>query len=108
MSAGRYRHRITIERPISGQDDYGAPIEGWEPIGTFAASIEPLTGREYIAAFAVQSEISTRLRLRYVAGILPSYRATYRGITYDVLSIINREMRNIELELMCKSSGRTG
>jgi SPP1 family predicted phage head-tail adaptor len=106
MSAGRYRHRITIERPISGTDDYGAPIEGWETVGTFAASIEPLTGREYLAAFAIQSEVTTRLRLRFVAGILPSYRATYRGTAYDVLSIINREMRNIELELMCKSIGR--
>ncbi len=105
MRAGKLRHQITIERLTQGQDEYGAPSGSWEPVGTFAASIEPLTGREYLAAFAIQSEVTTRLRLRFVPGILPSDRATYRGITYDVLSIINREMRNIELELMCKSSG---
>lgn len=105
MSAGKYRHRITIERLTQTVDDYGAPSGSWLTVGTFAASIEPLTGREYLAAFAIQSEVTTRLRLRFVAGILPSDRATYRGITYDVLSIINREMRNVELELMCRSSG---
>lgn len=108
MSAGKYRQRITIERLTQTVDDYGAPSGSWQTVGTFAASIEPISGREYFAAQAVQSEISTRLRLRYVVGILPSDRAIYRGITYDVQSIINREMRNIELELMCKSSGQAG
>jgi SPP1 family predicted phage head-tail adaptor len=105
MRAGALRHQITIERFISGQDDYGQPIEAWEPVGTVAAAVEPLKGREFMAAQAGQSEVTTRIRLRYRAGITAADRITHEGTVYNVLSIINKDMRNIELELMCKSAG---
>jgi SPP1 family predicted phage head-tail adaptor len=69
MKAGKLRQTIAIERATIEQDPYGQPIEGWETIGTFAASVEPINGREYFAAQAVQSEVTTRIRMRYVDGI---------------------------------------
>lgn len=105
MKAGKLRHQITIERFTSGQDEFGQPIEAWETVGTVAAAVEPLKGREFIAAQAAQSEVTTRIRLRYLAGITAADRITHGGTVYNVLSIIDKDMRNIELELMCKSAG---
>lgn len=103
MNAGKLRHQITIDRLTTTQDEMGEIIEGWITIGTFAASVEPINGREYFAAQAIQSEVTTRIRMRYEAGILPSDRITHGSAIYDLLSVINPEMRNRELILMCKS-----
>lgn len=79
-------------------------ITTWAPIGTVSASVEPLSGREYIALSAELSEVTTKIRMRYLA-MTTADRITHAGITYNVLSIINKDMRNVELELTCKSAG---
>lgn len=105
MKTGKLRHQITIERFTSGQDEIGQPIESWEPVGTVAAAVEPLKGREFMAAQAGQSEVTTRIRLRYLAGISTTDRITHGGTVYNVLSVIDHDSRHIELEPMCKSAG---
>ncbi|KIF80902.1 phage head closure protein [Noviherbaspirillum autotrophicum] len=104
MRAGKLRHKVTIERYSEGQDEIGQPVQTWETVGTFPASVEPINGREYFAASAAQSEVTTKIRMRYQAGILSSDRITHGATVYDVLSVINPEMRNEELVLMCKST----
>ncbi len=104
MRAGKLRHTVVIERSTFGQDDAGEPILIWDAIEVVAASVEPLTGREYYAAQSLQSEVTTKIRMRYLPGILPSDRITHGTMAYDVLEVIDPEMRNIELVLMCKSS----
>lgn len=105
MRAGRLRHEVLIERVTITQDpDYGGVIESWSTVGLFPASVEPLQGREFIAAQAALSEVTTKIRMRYLAGMTTADRITHGGKTYNVLSVINPEMRNVELELMCKSS----
>lgn len=105
MRAGALRHRITIERQATAQDDWGGVVNHWATIGTFSASIEPINGREYFAAQAVQSEVTARIRMRYHPDVLPSDRVNHNGTIYNVLSIIDKDMKNIQLELMCKSAG---
>lgn len=105
MNAGKLRHSIVIDRYVSITDDWGQPIEGWEAVGSFRASVEPISGREYFAAQAAQSEVTTKITMRYQPGILSSDRITHEGTVYNVLSIIDKDMKNIQLELMCKSAG---
>jgi SPP1 family predicted phage head-tail adaptor len=105
MKAGKLRHQITIERASQTQNEYGEIVEGWETVGTFPASVEPINGREYFAAQAVQSEATTRIRMRYKPGILVTDRVTHGGTVYNIQSVINPEMRNEELLLMCESNG---
>lgn len=74
-------------------------------LGYVAAAIEPLSGREFIATQAVQSNVTPSIRLRYLARISTADRITHGGTVYNVLSIIDKGKRHIELELMCKSAG---
>jgi SPP1 family predicted phage head-tail adaptor len=104
MKAGKLRQQITIERASQTQNEYGEIVEGWETVGTFPASVEPINGREYFAAQAVQSEVTTRIRMRYKPGILVTDRVTHGGTVYNIQSVINPEMRNEELILMCVSN----
>ncbi|MEO7031189.1 MAG: phage head closure protein, partial [Herbaspirillum sp.] len=103
MNIGDLRHTVTLERFTSTVNDYGEPIQAWAPIGTMAASVEPLNGREYFAAAAAQSEVTTRIRMRYFPGVTVTDRVKHGGTVYDIDAVICPELMNRELVLMCKS-----
>lgn len=66
LSAGRLRHRVQLQIPVETQDSQSGAINvSWQTIATLWASIEPLSAREYIAAQAESSRVSTRILIRY-------------------------------------------
>lgn len=101
MSAGRLKERVTIERLTQGQDEIGQPINEWRVLGTVWAAVEPLNGREYLAAGAEQSQVTTRIRIRYFAGLTSADRVTHEGTQYDIKSVIDPQTRREEIVLMC-------
>lgn len=103
MQAGRLNQRVLIERYTEGQDEIGQPVMEWVPLTTVWAAVEPLNGREFITADAGQSEITTRIRLRYRAELQPTDRINHESTLYDIQSIINPRSGDAELVLMCKA-----
>lgn len=46
LPAGDLRHRITLQRRVAGQDDYGQGLETWSDVLTgISAAIRPATER---------------------------------------------------------------
>jgi len=90
MPAGRLRHRVSIEKLVQEQDTDGALEEDWiDQFGKLLpAEIVALSGRELIAAQAVQSKVATRIRLRYRSGIEPAMRIVHRGLAYNILALV--------------------
>lgn len=84
--AYKLRQRITFEVPGLTQDpDSGEMLPGWTPKWTdVAASIEPLSAKDLIAAQAGQSEATARIVIRYRAGVLPTMRIVHRGQIYNI------------------------
>lgn len=84
LSAGRLRHRIRIERPGYEQDSVtGEMVLSWELVAEkVPAAIEPLSAREFIAAQAVQSQISARITIRYRADLSRDMRIVHNGKIY--------------------------
>ena len=103
MKAGALDQRIVIERLVEGYDELGQPINDWLPIVTTWAHVEPLTGREFIAAQAAVSEITARVRLRYRPGITTADRIVHDGTTYGVTSVADVHSSRRELVLMCRA-----
>jgi SPP1 family predicted phage head-tail adaptor len=105
MEAGRLRHRVAFEELIVDLDSDGAQVESWWPAHTMVpAEISPLSGRELIAAQAVQSKVSTRIVIRYRPGIIPSMRAIHRGTVYNILAVIPDPASGFEwINLLCTS-----
>ncbi|HCF5688189.1 TPA: phage head closure protein [Pseudomonas aeruginosa] len=85
LSAGRLRHRVDIQSKVQTQDPQtGEIIETW--VTTWPqvpAEIAPLSVREYIAAQAIQSNISARIVIRYREGMLPTMRILHKGRIYN-------------------------
>lgn len=103
MNAGQLDQRVTVERLEEGQDELGQPFSTWTTLYTVWAAVEPLSGREYIAAMSAQSEVTTRISLRYRPGITSADRVNHEGTLYNITSVIDYKSRNRELVLMCKA-----
>ena len=102
MNPGQLDQRVTIERKSGGRDEWGQPLpDTWTPLVTVWAAVEPLIGREYMAAAAMQSDVSTRIRMRYRPGITPADRVMHEGRAYGIESVIDIRSSKRELVLMC-------
>jgi SPP1 family predicted phage head-tail adaptor len=102
MQAGKLRHRITIQEPVTARNGYGEAITTWTAVATVWASVEPLSGREFFAAEHVQSEVTHRVRMRWQSGITPDMRVLFGGRVLKVEAVINYGERRTDLQLMCQ------
>lgn len=105
MKAGQLDQRVTVERFTSTEDELGQPIETWAPLFTCWAAVEPLTGREYLAAAAAVSEVTAKIRMRFRPWMTSQDRVIHDGTIYQIESLIDVRSGNRELVLMCKAVG---
>lgn len=102
IKAGNYRNKVLIESKANAQDAYGAITETWSTYATWWAQIQPLSGREYVEAAKVNSEVGVKMKGRYISGVTPIMRAKFGTRIYAVVAVINIEERGREMELFCK------
>lgn len=77
----------------------------WTDYVSAWAAIEPLRGNEFFAAQQVQSEATSKITLRYVAGITPDMRIVHGSRIYEITSPpIDPEERHVELQVMVKET----
>ena len=98
--------RITLQAPATGQDDYGAPLSGWTDVAIVWASIVDISGREFIAAAAVQASAQTKLTIRHRDGVLPAMRVLHGAVIYNIEAVLGQDRR--ELLLMCSRGENDG
>lgn len=102
QDAGSYRHPVTIQKQVSTTNDYGEKIFDWEDVITVKAGIYPISGKDYISAVEVNSEITTKINLRYVPNITADMRVKFGSRIYTIIAVINFQERDRELQLACK------
>jgi len=102
MNPGQLRHRITIQDLTSTVDAYGSPTDAWTDICTIWAGIIPLSGRSFFEAEMVNSEVSHKINIRYRTGIKPDMRVKYGTRYFQIISVINFQEANADVQLMCK------
>lgn len=91
IRAGKLRHYVTFQAPVVEVDSNGEATETWPDAfdgQQISAAIEPLSGRELIAAQQVHSRVTTRITVRYRPGILPEMRVVHRSTYYNIEAVI--------------------
>lgn len=104
MNAGMLNKRITIQEKAANSpayDEYGQPSEAWATFAVVWAAVEPIQGREFWAQQQVQSEVTIRIRIRYLSGVRPDMRILYGSRVFSVESVIDPKERHAEMQLMC-------
>ena len=90
LNAGKLRHRVDIEQPVIAQDsETGAITETWAVFAqNIPAAIEPLSARDFIQSGAAQSEITTRITVRWLEGVRPNMRVVDGDTRYNIRGVL--------------------
>lgn len=98
LSAGRLRHRITIQEPQHAQDPVtGEMIATWSDVWTnVPASIEPLSVREFMQSQAEQAQVSARITIRYRSGLNAAMRILHKSRVYNPAGFLEDKESGIE------------
>lgn len=117
MQAQRYRHRVEFQRKVSTQNPQtGAITYTWEtvwldsdtPLNAVPAEVLTGPGREFYAADAKQAETTARINLRYLDGVLPTWRVLWDSKVFDIVSIESDATARRELRLRVKDGPNDG
>lgn len=101
---GNFDTRVTLQqRAVAVSGSTGARIETWEDLATVWAEARPTSGKDLIAAAAMQAEATVRFRIRWRADVTAAMRVLWRGVPHDILGQpVDREGGRHTLELLCK------
>jgi len=102
MDAGELRERVTVLQATESRSRLDEVVMTYGT--TFAevwASVQGVSAREYLLAGQQQVEISHRVKMRYLAGLSPQMRLSWRGRTLEIISILEHENRSVH-ELICQ------
>lgn len=104
MRAGSLKHRVDIQKLSHGRDEYGEALEEWTSYVKAHAAVESLHGREFFAAQQVNSQTTTRVRMRPCRGA--RFDSKMRivvdgGRTFDIQAVIEDWNGGREVAFMC-------
>lgn len=107
MRIGDLRRRVDIQQRDLSRDSFGQQVTTWTNALTgVPCEVRVLSGRELMAAAAINAEVTHEIRLRYHSLLadpvkVASYRAVYvnDGVTryFNLSAPTNTEERNREL-----------
>lgn len=108
MLAARLRHRVEIQNFTTTQDnDSGALTEIWSAVyKNVPAEVNPLSGREFIAAQATNASVTTKIVIRNHDNILPRMRVLFNGAYYAINVVLHDPTFGNHITLMCESGVR--
>jgi SPP1 family predicted phage head-tail adaptor len=100
MNAGTLNRRVLIEQSRHLRDDIGGIVPAWEHVCTVWANITDLSGHEFIAADARQTELQTKITIRHNPRVKATMRALHDTRIYSIETVLGQN--KIEQLLLCK------
>jgi SPP1 family predicted phage head-tail adaptor len=104
MNISNLRHRVNIEKNQGTVNDGGGnKTPNWVVIATTWAEVRPSNGTEVTIAERKGQEITHNVKMRYRSDIKKdNHRINFNGRILAIEYIINKDERNIELNLQCR------
>lgn len=99
---GMLSRRISIERLQLTPDALGGFTEAWQPLSQPWAYIKPSSGRESVSADKLEATAVSRFVIRYNKNLLESDRVLYRGVYYNIRSLINIDEQDEYTEVIAE------
>lgn len=108
-SAGQLNQRVQLQQRSAAVDGLGESTGAWADLGgPVWAKVEPLSGRDYLAAGALQQPVDTRIVIRWRAGVTLSLRLVWQGQPYEIISALPVDGGREWIEIMAVSGVRNG
>lgn len=116
MRAGRLRHRLIVEQPVSTRSATGAERVAFAAFATVWAAIEPIKGAEQQQAGQLIGSVDTKIVVRWspqMALVAAKWRLRHAElrapVVYDIVehpTHVNLGQR--EIQFMCRSGVNNG
>lgn len=111
MRSGKLRYKVSLQRRQDDQQPGGQVEHSYVEVAKVWCGIASLTGREYLAAQQINSEISSKLTIRFRPEVDETYRIVHTvkhdesppwTDVYDVLAVLPDERTGRrEMGLLC-------
>jgi SPP1 family predicted phage head-tail adaptor len=89
VASGKLRHKVQLQAQTVTQNPETGEMETvWATIAEPWAEIVPMSGREFLAASAEQSEVRGRIVIRYREDVDATMRVLYRGKYYAIHAVL--------------------
>jgi SPP1 family predicted phage head-tail adaptor len=102
MSAGSLDRRIVLSHRDLQANEHGEQIPIYEEYATVWARKSDLNGREFFAAAQIQSEITTKFRIRWRGDVVDTDRLSLDDVDYNIKSSAEVGRREW-LDIFCSS-----
>lgn len=105
MKAGKLRHRVSIEAPVTTPNSSGGQnVNAWLPIpgGQVWADVQPLSSREIYQNGVMSQSSSHTVTIRYLVGVHAGCRILHDGRRFLVSGVKLDERFNEFLEITCE------
>lgn len=87
--AGKYRHRIELQEFVAVRDPLGGDAKKWRRWRQdLPAEVVPLSGREFTAASAEHGQVTARIEIPYLPGVLSTMRVLFDGQEYAIRAVL--------------------
>ena len=96
------RNRVDFLRRVVTVN-HGISRERWETAFSCWCGVEPLSGREFWEAAAINRENEVRFTIRYRKDVSPEMRMRLNGVAYNITSITDKNNRHEALEIMART-----
>ena len=100
---GALRERVTVQIASGSTNALGETTFAWTDSTSVWASVEGLSAREVLLSGQQQTEMSHRVRLRYLPGLTQQMRFAWRGRTLEIASLLGHNNRS-EHEAICQEA----
>lgn len=108
MRAGQLRHQVTIQERIIEQDaTTGAAVEYYKTkYECVPASVEPISGREFLSAEQLRAEVRAKVTIRSGLNIQPTDRILFLSKAYEIQTILDDPTFKRHQEIMVSEGVR--
>ena len=100
IDPGRLRERVTIQQATETRNALGETVQSWATFAERWASVDGISSREVLLQGQQKTEVSHRVRMRYVDGMTQTMRLAWRGRVLEISSLLEHANRS-EHELLC-------
>lgn len=91
MNIGDLNRRIEVLKFFEERDEMGGVAGEWITVGRVWANIKPQSGTEFLQNQQVNSETTTKITVRFYAGLTVMHRIRYQEKLYEIISIADDE-----------------
>jgi SPP1 family predicted phage head-tail adaptor len=88
IEPGKMRERVTVQIASGTTNTLGETILAWNNSTSVWAHVEGVSAREALVAGQEETNITHRVRLRYLPGLTQQMRFAWRSRTLEIVSLL--------------------